>query len=238
MNKLRALLKYIIPQKGLDIYRFVRDFDPKYLTTIQELNITKGNNVFIGKYSTLANSVIGNNIKIGEGSYVDNVKYGDFSYNAPKCTLINCSVGKFCSIGQGVSVGMGRHPLNTFVSTHPAFYSKHKQCGYTFSDKSYFDEMGYIIIGNDVWIGANAIILDDITIGNGAVIAANSLVNANVPPYAIVGGTPAKIIRYRFNEEDISFLNKLEWWNKDLAWLRKNFKNMHNIDNLKKSQTL
>jgi len=149
--------------------------------------------------------------------------------------MMNCNIGKFCSIAQDVSIGLGKHPLNDFVSTHPSFYSVHKQCGFSFSDTQYFDEMGNVTIGNDVWIGANSIILDDVIIGNGAVIAANSVVTKDVRAYAIVGGTPAKIIKYRFSEEDIVFLEKFKWWDKDHSWLQENFKLMHNISSFKKT---
>ena len=90
--------------------------------------------------------------------------------------------------------------------------------------------MGKIIIGNDVWIGANAIIADDVKIGNGAVVAANSFVNVDVPDYAIVGGTPAKILKYRFSTEEIEFLLKLKWWEKDIFWLEDNKELMLDVE--------
>lgn len=197
-------------------------------------NSTKGDNVLIGKNSTIVNSTIGENIKIGEDCYFYNVNYGDFSYNSIRVTLMNCTIGKFCSIAQGVSIGLGKHPINEFVSTHPAFYSPQKQCGYTFSDEQLFNEMGTITIGNDVWIGANAIIADDVKIGNGAVIAANSFINKDVPDFAIVAGTPGKIIRYRFNEDEIKFLLDLKWWDKDIDWLKTNHTLMLDIKTLMK----
>lgn len=189
--------------------------------------------VFIGKNCIINQSKFGKYNKINDNSYLYRVTYGDFTYSSQNVSIMNCNIGKFCSIAHGVIVGPGKHPLNNFVSTHPSFYSVHKQCGSTFSDAQYFDEMGFVAIGNDVWIGANAIILDDVVIGNGAVIGANAVVTKDVPAYAIVGGTPAKIIKYRFSEEDIIFLEKLEWWNKDFEWLQENFKSMHDIVILK-----
>jgi len=190
--------------------------------------------VLFGKNCSVVESRFGKYNKINENTYLYKVTYGDYSYSAMNVTIMNCEIGKFCSIAQGVSIGLGKHPVNDFVSTHPSFYSLHKQCGFSFSDAQYFDEMGFVKIGNDVWIGANAIILDDVTIGNGAVIAANSVVTKDVPCYAIVGGTPAKIIKFRFSEEDIVILEKLNWWDKDSLWLQENFKLMHNIAALKK----
>lgn len=185
--------------------------------------------VLIGKNCSIIEGKFGKHNKINDNSYLYKVTYGDFTYSAMNVTIMNCNIGKFCSIAQGVSIGLGKHPLNNFVSTHPSFYSTHKQCGFSFSDIQYYDEMGFVEIGNDVWIGANSIILDDVKIGNGAMIGANSVVTKDVPAYAIVGGTPAIVIKYRFSDEDILFLEKFEWWNKDSLWLQENFKLMHNI---------
>ena len=189
---------------------------------IKLINTKLGENAHIDDNSIISHSIIGNNIKIGSYSYLHNVNYGNFSYNSTRVSIMNSSIGKFCSIAQGVSIGLGKHPVNEFVSTHPSFYSIHKQCGHTFVDKQLFNEMGKTIIGSDVWIGANTIICDDVKIGNGAVIAANSFVNQNVPDYAIVAGIPAKIIRYRFSSDEIDFLLKFKWWEKDIFWLKNN----------------
>lgn len=211
------------------LHKFYSNFDKK---NIKLNNSEMGENVFIANNNIITNSVIGNNIKIGSDSNLYNVKYGDFSYNSIRVTLINCSIGKFCSIAQGVSIGLGMHPINKFVSTHPAFYSIHKQCGISFTQKQKFEETGYVEIGNDVWIGVNSVISDNVRIGNGAVIAANSYVNRDVPDYAIVAGTPAKVIKFRFNEEQVNFLNKLKWWDKDSTWLEDNQELMLDINSL------
>jgi acetyltransferase-like isoleucine patch superfamily enzyme len=115
------------------------------------------------------------------------------------------------------------------VSTHPIFYSTKAQAGITFADRDYFEERKPIKIGNDVFIGANVIVLDGVTIGDGAIIAAGAVVTKNVPPYSIYGGVPAKLIRYRFEQETIDFLVNFQWWNKDREWLKNNFKYFHNI---------
>ena len=127
--------------------------------------------------------------------------------------LSNVTLGKFCSIGQGARVGLGRHPTN-FLSTHPAFYSSKSQTNLQFAIKSDFDEILPVKIGNDVWVGANSLVMGGITIGDGAIIGAGSIVTKDVPSYAIVVGSPAKIIKYRFDEKTIEILLSLKWWNK------------------------
>jgi acetyltransferase-like isoleucine patch superfamily enzyme len=177
----------------------------------------------------LANSTIGEFCSVGKDCYVFNTHIGDFTYLSQRVTIMNCTIGKFCSIAQGVNACLGTHPSSKFVSTHPAFFSLSKQNGMTFSDKNYFEEMGKTKIGNDVWIGVNAIIMDNITIGNGAIIGAGAVVTKDIPPYAIAAGTPAKIVRYRFTEDEIAFLETFKWWDKDYDWLKNNFKDLHDV---------
>ncbi len=131
------------------------------------------------------------------------------------------SIGRFCSIAPGVKIGLGEHTKN-YLSTHPLFFKSAGMFNFT-GEMDKFKETGVPrtleiikeepIIGNDVWIGANAIIARGVTIGDGAIIGANSLVLQDVPPYAIVGGSPAKIIKYRFEPEIIAKLLELQWWN-------------------------
>ncbi|GAA0077114.1 CatB-related O-acetyltransferase [Clostridium sp. CTA-5] len=190
-------------------------------------------NISLGYMSQLNGCKLEENISISKNCELSNVIMGQYTYVSEKCRMFNSTVGKFCSIGPNVTLGGGNHPTNTFVSTHPAFYSIRKQCGKTFVEKEYFNEIQQINIGNDVWIGGNVFIKDGVNIGNGAIIAAGSIVIKDVKPYAIVGGVPAKLIKFRFKQADIDFLESLEWWNKDEEWFKNNSKLMRNIDDLK-----
>ena len=133
----------------------------------------------------------------------------------------------------------GKHPTD-FVSTHPAFYSKDHPCGLgyvvedKFQEEVYLEKPYQIQIGNDVWIGTGAILFDGVTIGNGAIVAAGSVVNKDVPSYAIVGGVPAKVIKYKFSEEIIKNLEKSLWWEKDENWLKENVENFSEVENFLK----
>ena len=141
-------------------------------------------------------------------------RMGKASYAGKDLRLANreSTIGKYCSIADNVHIGTGTHPTS-FLSTHPMQYmelpfgpkiSSEFRCEYRSKQPCH--------IGNDVWIGLSAIIMDGITVGSGAVIAAGAVVTQNVPPYAIVGGVPAKVIKYRFSPEIIEQLLDLRWW--------------------------
>lgn len=157
--------------------------------------------------------------RIYRRAYLRNCSLGRMSYVAEGSRIGFADIGAFSSIGPNVSLGgLGWHPINR-LSTHPAFYSTRLQAGASFTTaESGIDheaELPRTKVGNDVWMGVGCIVLDGLTIGDGAVIAAGAVVTKDVPPYAIVGGVPARIIRYRFNEETIQALLKWRWWELD-----------------------
>ncbi|RXP61845.1 antibiotic acetyltransferase [Lutibacter sp. HS1-25] len=170
----------------------------------------------------ISNTVFGKNNCIGESVMISNSKIGDYTYINNNTVIQDTTIGKFCSIGENVRMVLGTHPIN-FVSTHPAFYSNNKQFK-TFSDKTYIEEFKGVTLGNDVWVADGAVIMGGVTIGNGAIVAARSVVTKDVEPFSIVGGVPAKHIKYRFDKETIDKINNLEWWNWDESIFLEKFK--------------
>ena len=221
MKLLKVLLKNPI---SLWVVWIIRTF---YFTLRNsKINLSIGylarfTNTQFGKYNTLYPEAVLNNVSIG-----------DFSYIGEKSRLMNTNIGKFSCIGPEVLAGLGMHPSREFVSTHPIFFSPLQQAQVSFVSVSCFDEHAPIRIGSDVWIGARAIILDGISISDGAIVAASAVVTRDVPAYAIVGGVPARVLRYRFDDEEISYLKELKWWDKNENWLRENAVHFRSINTL------
>lgn len=169
---------------------------------------------------------------LGKGTLLHASALGRHTYIAG-AKIVRAQVGSFCSIGPGTVIGgLGRHPTS-WISTHPVFYSTLRQSGASFVDRDYFDEIGNVEIGSDVWIGARVLVLDGVKIGDGAVIAAGAVVTKDVPAYAIVGGTPARTIRFRFSEEVLHSLAQWKWWQFDDHILRELAPEMINMADLR-----
>lgn len=157
---------------------------------------------FFGKHVRLGKDVfINKNVFVGDYTVMDSGRIGE-----------DTIIGKYCSISSGVEIGMGQHAttwlttndyIRKFFPRYKELYSKH--LGSNVREKT--------IIGNDVWIAHNVSIMAGVKIGNGSVIGAGSVVTKDVPPYAIYAGVPAKLIRYRFDEDTIKKMEELKWWN-------------------------
>ena len=160
----------------------------------------------------------------------NHIRVGKYSYGYEHLrSKYLVSVGRYTSIAIGQTVVPNDHRLD-WVTTSPIASLKE----FSFADVDYMknycpDEKRKILIGNDVWIGANCIIFEGVTINDGAVIAAGSIVRKDVPPYAVIGGVD-KIIKYRFSDEIIEKLLKIKWWNWEEEKIRKNIKFLQNID--------
>lgn len=158
------------------------------------------------------NSNIHKTAKINSGATIVDSLIGRYTYTCYDDEIVNCEIGQFCSISDEVVIGGAEHPIN-WVSTSPVFQNvKHSGPKKKFSEFD-FEGIKKTVIGNDVWIGRRAIIKAGVTVGDGAVIGSGSVVTKDIPPYAIVGGVPAKILKYRFGEETIKELLQSEWWN-------------------------
>lgn len=149
---------------------------------------------------------------------------------------IEGKIGRFTSIGPYCQVVIGMHPYTyPFVSTSPMFFSLAKQTGYTFAKKQCFQEFKYaegkypVVIGNDCWIGQRVSIISGVTIHDGAVILAGAMVTKDVPLYAIVGGVPAEVLKYRYDKQTISRLLEMKWWNREREWLNENWEKFNDI---------
>lgn len=169
----------------------------------------KGVNLTLRQCNKISKNVkFGKCVIVGKNTIVKNdVKIGDYSYINSGSRIIYADIGRFCSIGYDCLLGPEEHPIQTLIM-HPVIYDKHykyiknKEC-INFNDK----EKGKVIIKDNVWIGAKATILQGITIGEGAVIASNSVVTKDVLPYTIVGGVPASFIKNRKDFYSIKDVN-------------------------------
>ncbi len=206
----------------------IKSFLKEIIELVQWLKYNMINNIKIGYKTKVRKSKIARNVRLGKYCNVRGGWINSYSYIGDYCELPQVEIGKFCSIAAHVTLAAGNHPTD-YVSTSPYTYSNIKN-SFT-SKKLYTSEFFYTDegnrylckIGNDVWIGTGAMLVcgnKAINIGDGAVIAAGSVVTKDVPPYSIVAGCPAKIIRYRFTDEMISRFEKEKWWDKDEKWIR------------------
>lgn len=171
--------------------------------------------------------------RMGLGSYIG------------RDTCLNADIGRFSSIGPYVKVINATHPFKTpFATTCPLFYSLDKGKNperTTFARRQMVEEFRYydsdreidVKIGNDCWIGEGVVMIGGVEVHDGAVVLAHAVVTKDVPPYAIVGGIPAKVVGYRYDEDTISFLMRIKWWNRDKTWLRDNWELLCDIEKMK-----
>lgn len=167
-------------------------------------------NVTVGPRSLINKVLLDGKITIGSNTTVNGPCTEFYSIHHP------ITIGNFCSIARGTAIQEHNHDADCITT----YFIKYR----IFEEKYGMDAIskGPVSIGNDVWIGTQSTILTGVTIGDGAIIAANSVVSKDVPPYAIVGGTPAKILRYRFSDEIVAMLLDIKWWNWDIERIKRN----------------
>nr|WP_319219504.1 CatB-related O-acetyltransferase [uncultured Trichococcus sp.] len=161
--------------------------------------------IFIGKKGVYGEYGAGN--KFTKGVFLaDYALIGDHNYLGPYTMINNAIIGNYCSFGPGVKIGQGEHSID-FITTC-------QKISKTMINHSL--NKSPTIIGNDVWCGANVVVLQGVQIGDGAVIGANAVVTRDIPDYAIAVGVPAKIIKYRFDSETIEVIKKSGWYNREI----------------------
>ncbi len=176
----------------------------------------------------LKNFIKAGNIFVGDYTYFDDRRYGTdkfeeynvlYNYNFSKVKLI---IGKFCAIAAETRFLMtGDHKLDA-ISTYPfPIFGHGWETAFNIYD---LPVKGDIVVGNDVWFGYGCLIKNGVTIGNGAIISAGAVVVKDVPPYAIVAGNPAKIVKMRFDDATIERLQKIAWWDWDIEKINRNLK--------------
>ncbi len=221
MNDLKSLVSFVLNRKNYPNARI--GFGSRVIdSTLDAEGVLVGKGcyihgcklstgVIIKDRCTIFNSILEHNTAIYPNTELSKSQIGAFSYLNENSSMGGVTVGRFTSIGPSFICGYGEHPTN-FITTSPVFYSTRMQCGVSFTETNRFEEHKETRIGSDVWIGSRVFVKDGVTIGNGALIAAGAVVVADVPDYAVVGGVPAKLIRYRFSEEGIRELLEIQWW--------------------------
>jgi len=187
-------------------------------TNLITKSVDIGSDAYISGCHITGEVIIADNCNIYQSNIEGKIKIGQYSSIwGPNININgNIDIGKFCSIARGVSIQEYNHDSDR-LSSYYIFKNLFKD--ETINENS---TKGPIIIGSDVWIGMHSCILSGVRIGNGAIIAANSVVNSNIPDFAIAAGNPAKVLKYRFSEEIIQLLDEIKWWNWPIDKIKRN----------------
>ncbi|MGE3955003.1 MAG: CatB-related O-acetyltransferase [Parachlamydiales bacterium] len=171
------------------------------------------------KLGFLKHFITAHNIEVGDYTYYDDAEHGpetferrNILYNFPM-TKERLTIGKFCAIAAETRFMMGGHHKLDAVSTYPfPVFGNGWEEAYNILE---LPQKGDIVVGHDVWFGYNSLVMNGVTIGNGAIVGARSVVVKDVPAYSIVAGSPARVVKMRFEERDIERLERIAWWNWD-----------------------
>jgi len=185
----------------------------------------------IHESSRVSESDLGVWTDIGPNTSIREASVGDYTYFAGDCQVIYATIGKFCSIASHVRINPGNHPMHRVTQHHMTY--RRKMFGFGEEDDTDFFQWRRdhrVSIGNDVWIGHAAIVMPGVTIGDGAVIGSQAVVTKDVPPYTIVGGVPAKVIRARFPQPIADQLQRIAWWDWTRTELEERFDDLNDMD--------
>jgi len=180
-----------------------------------------GTDPLVHPTATLRDVTLGRYTEVGERTTIAETTMDDYSYVVNDSNIIYSTIGKFCSIAAMTRINPGNHPMHRATQAHFTYRSSIYFDGES-DDEAFFDwrRQHHVTIGHDVWIGHGAIVLAGRSIGTGAVVAGGAVVTKDVPPYTIVGGTPAKVIKRRFDERTAERMQALAWWDWDHDRLR------------------
>lgn len=182
-------------------------------------NIKNGNELSV----LIRSSRLDKKSKVSKRTKVYWSEVSTYTYIGEESRIMKTKIGKFCSIGSRVEIGVPGHTMDK-ISTSPIFFSNPNIFHENFSNIESIDYYDYVVVGNDVWIGANVMIKPGVRIGNGAIVGMGSVVTKDIPAYEIWAGNPAKKIKNRFSEEIIESIESSEWWNYSIEKISKSAK--------------
>jgi phosphonate metabolism protein (transferase hexapeptide repeat family) len=166
----------------------------------------------IHRTASVRDTTFGAFCEVGARTKIAESSFGDFSYAVNDCDIIYATIGKFCSIAAHSRINPGNHPLDRVAMNH--FTYRSSAYGLGDDDPAFFDwrRSFRTTLGHDVWIGHGAVVMPGVTMGNGSVAGAGAIVTKDVPPFAIVAGNPARLLRFRFPPDVVDALLHIAWW--------------------------
>jgi len=184
----------------------------------------------IAETARVRNSTCGRYTLVSEGAVMSDCRLDDYSYVMERCDIIYTDIGKFANIASEVRINPGNHPMD-WVSQHHFLYRRRQYRLHDSDHEPFFNwrSRQRVSIGHDTWLGHRAIVMPGITIGNGAVVGSGAVVTSDVPPYAVVAGVPAKIIRYRFPKAIRQAIENSSWYHWDHETLKDRLEDFYDV---------